>query len=113
MDVKRRPHGEPGDERRMPDAPMATLSPPRTSIRARIGPPRVVLTVVPWVVIVLLWYAIAYSGLISPSLVPTPHAVAARFWALLTEGRLISDMWMSTQRVFLGVASGIIVAVPV
>ncbi|NLD53081.1 MAG: ABC transporter permease [Burkholderiaceae bacterium] len=92
---------------------MATLSPPRTSIRARIGPPRVVLTVVPWVVIVLLWYAIAYSGLISPSLVPTPHAVAARFWALLTEGRLISDMWMSTQRVFLGVASGIIVAVPV
>ncbi len=97
----------------MPDVPMATLSPPRTTARPRTGGPRIVLTIVPWVVIVLLWYAIAYSGLISPSLVPTPHAVAGRFWALLIEGRLLSDMWMSTQRVFLGVASGIIVAVPV
>ena len=97
----------------MPDAPMATLSRPRPMTRAKIARPRIVITIVPWLVIVLLWYAIAYSGLISPSLVPTPHAVAARFWALLTEGRLVSDMWMSTQRVFLGVASGIIVAVPV
>ena len=68
---------------------------------------------VPWTLILLAWYAIAYSGLINPSLVPTPHAVAARFWELLTEGRLLSDMWMSTQRVFLGVAFGIVVAVPV
>ncbi len=97
----------------MPDAPMATLTPRPTMTRARSGRPRIILTIVPWVVIVLLWYAIAYSGLISPSLVPTPHAVATRFWALLTEGRLLSDMWMSTQRVFLGVASGIVVAVPV
>jgi NitT/TauT family transport system permease protein len=97
----------------MPDAPLATLSPSRTMTRARTGRPRIALTLVPWAIIVLLWYAIAYSGLISPSLVPTPHAVAVRFWALLTEGRLLSDMWMSTQRVFLGVASGIVVAVPV
>jgi NitT/TauT family transport system permease protein len=68
---------------------------------------------VPWTIIVLAWYAIAYSGLINPGLVPTPHAVATRFWELLTQGRLLSDMWMSTQRVFLGVAAGIVVAVPV
>jgi NitT/TauT family transport system permease protein len=98
----------------MPDAPTATLSPARAATPSRTFKPRVVLmTIVPWAIIVLAWYAIAYSGLINPSLVPTPHAVAARFWSLLTEGRLLQDMWMSTQRVFLGVASGIVLAVPI
>jgi len=61
---------------------------------------------------VLAWYAIHYSGLINPALVPTPHAVAARFWEL-TGQRLPKDVWMSTQRVFLGVTFGILLAVPV
>jgi len=74
---------------------------------------RAVMIAVPWALIILAWYAIAYSGLINPSLVPRPHQVATRFWDLLTQGRLLTDMWMSTQRVFLGVASGIILAVPV
>ena len=74
---------------------------------------RAVLILVPWAAIVLAWYAIAYSGLINPALVPTPHAVASRFWELLTTAGLPLDMWMSTQRVFLGVSSGIVLAVPV
>ena len=74
---------------------------------------RAVLILVPWAAIVLAWYAIAYSGLINPALVPTPHAVASRFWELLTTAGLPLDMWMSTQRVFIGVASGIVLAVPV
>ncbi len=71
------------------------------------------LILAPWIVIVLVWYAIAYSGLINPALIPTPHRVAMRFWELLTEQRLPLDMWMSTQRVFVGVALGIVFAVPV
>ena len=74
---------------------------------------RAVLILVPWAFLVLVWYAIAYSGLINPALIPTPHAVAVRFWELLTKARLPTDMWMSTQRVFLGVLSGIVLAVPV
>ncbi len=74
---------------------------------------RAALILTPWVLIVLVWYAIAYSGLINPALVPTPHAVATRFWELLTKARLPTDMLMSTQRVFLGVLSGIVLAVPV
>jgi NitT/TauT family transport system permease protein len=73
---------------------------------------RAALIIAPWILIVLMWYAIAYSGLINPSLVPTPHAVAAKFWELLTKARLPTDMWMSTQRVFIGVTLGIIFAVP-
>ena len=74
---------------------------------------RLLWTLAPWAVLLVLWYAIAYSGLVNPALVPTPHAVAARAWELLSQGRLPRDIWMSTQRVFIGVACGIMLAVPV
>ena len=74
---------------------------------------RALLIVAPWLVVVLLWYAIAYSGLVNASLVPTPHHVAVKFWELLTRARLPLDILMSTQRVFIGVALGIALAVPV
>ncbi|HSQ79932.1 MAG TPA: ABC transporter permease [Casimicrobiaceae bacterium] len=78
------------------------------SLLRRIG-----IILAPWALVILLWYAIAYSGLIKPGLVPTPGQVAARFWGLLIGARLPMDMWMSTQRVFLGVTMGIVLAVPV
>ncbi len=71
------------------------------------------LLVSPWALLVLLWYGIGTSGLVSPALVPLPHVVAAKFWALLTQERLPRDIWMSTQRVFLGVTLGTALAVPV
>jgi NitT/TauT family transport system permease protein len=71
------------------------------------------LILIPWIVIVALWYAIARSGFINPALVPTPWQVAHRFWELLTQGHLLHDMYMSTQRVVLGVFFGILLAVPV
>ncbi len=71
------------------------------------------LVLLPWIVIVALWYAIARSGFINPALVPTPWQVARRFWELLTQGHLLHDMYMSTQRVVLGVFFGIVLAVPV
>jgi len=74
---------------------------------------RALLIILPWVVVVLLWYAVALSGFVNPSLVPTPHQVAARFWELLTTARLPLDILMSTGRVFVGVALGIVLAVPV
>jgi len=74
---------------------------------------RSALVLAPWLLIVLIWYAIHFSGLVNPALLPTPHAVAARFWELLTEQRLPRDIWMSTQRVFLGLTFGILLAVPV
>jgi NitT/TauT family transport system permease protein len=73
----------------------------------------VLLVASPWVLVVLAWYAVALSGLVNPSLVPTPHQVAAKFWELLTRARLPVDILMSTQRVFVGVTLGIALAVPV
>jgi len=73
----------------------------------------VLLVASPWVLVVALWYAIAYSGLVNPALIPTPHAVAAKGWELLTTARLPIDILMSTQRVLIGVVLGIALAVPV
>ena len=73
---------------------------------------RTLLIALPWLIVIAIWYAIAYSGLINPSLVPTPHRVAERFWELLTTARLPVDILMSTQRVLIGVLLGTAVAVP-
>ena len=74
---------------------------------------RFLLLLSPWAAIVALWYGVALSGFVNPALIPLPHAVAARFWELLTQARLPTDIWMSTQRVFLGVLLGTLLAVPV
>jgi len=79
---------------------------------ARLRLKRAAMALAPWVLIVLAWYGIRYSGLVSPALVPAPHAVFEKFLALV-RGRLPADMLMSTQRVVLGVCLGVLVAVPV
>lgn len=73
---------------------------------------RAALVLAPWLVILLLWYAIRLSGLVNPALVPAPHAVAEKFGEL-ARTRLPMDIWMSTQRVLLGVTLGVALAVPV
>lgn len=73
---------------------------------------RAALILAPWIGIVLAWYAVHYSGVVNPALVPTPHEVAKQLWQLAGQ-RLPKDIWMSTQRVFLGVTLGILLAVPV
>ena len=73
---------------------------------------RVAWLLAPWVVILAMWYGVRASGFVNPALVPAPHQVATKFWEL-AQGRLWQDVWMSTQRVFLGVLLGVSLAVPV
>jgi NitT/TauT family transport system permease protein len=68
--------------------------------------------VAPWVLIVAIWYAVRESGFVSPALVPAPHQVFTKFLQL-AQGRLGTDVLMSTQRVFFGVTLGVLLAVPV
>jgi NitT/TauT family transport system permease protein len=71
------------------------------------------LVLVPWAVLVLVWYGVSRSGLINPGLVPTPLQVGERAWALLVHGHLARDMLWSTERVLVGVVLGTVLAVPV
>lgn len=74
---------------------------------------RAVLVAVPWIAILALWYAVRASGLVNPVLVPAPHLVGGRFVDLLLNKGLLYDIAVSTRRVFIGVAVGIALAVPV
>lgn len=71
------------------------------------------LRLLPWLIVVLCWYLLPATGLVSPALVPTPLQVLLKFWELLASNRLWLDMYMSLQRVTLGLACGITLAVPV
>ncbi|MEJ8859616.1 ABC transporter permease [Variovorax robiniae] len=72
----------------------------------------VALILAPWLLLLALWYGVRASGLVNPSLVPAPHEVLEKF-VELSQDRLWRDIWMSTQRVFVGVALGTLLAVPV
>lgn len=85
---------------------------PATGARLRRWARLAALLLAPWLLILLVWYAIRATGLINPALVPAPHAVFAKFLEL-AQGRLGQDILMSTQRVFLGVTLGVALAVPV
>src|SRR6267378_2838651 len=74
---------------------------------------RFLLGLAPWVGAVALWYGVRWSGFVNESLIPAPHQVAAKFVELLLHEGLLFDIYASTRRVFLGVARGIHVAVPV
>ena len=71
------------------------------------------LRLLPWLAVIFLWYLIPSTGLVSAALVPTPLQVLLKFWEQLTTNRLWLDMYMSLQRVTLGLACGITLAVPV
>lgn len=73
----------------------------------------IAFSALPWLILIAIWYGIHYSGLVRPALVPAPHTVLAKFWTLLTKQSFIVDIWMSTQRVLLGVLLGVTCAVPV
>ncbi|HEY1326998.1 MAG TPA: ABC transporter permease [Casimicrobiaceae bacterium] len=96
----------------VPAAPARQQPSERTGTTAAARWRTAALVLAPWVAIVAIWYAVAYSGLINPALLPKPHAVLARFWELMRD-RLPLDIWMSTERVFVGVLLGIVAAVPV
>ncbi len=80
--------------------------------QAQSPPMRIAMLAAPWLALLALWYAVRASGLINPTLVPAPHAVFRKFLEL-AQGRLGLDVWMSTQRVFVGVFLGVLAAVPV
>ena len=83
-----------------------------TQATAASKPLRLLLVLAPWALILLLWYGVRASGLVNPALVPAPHEVASKFVELLRD-RLAIDIFMSTQRVFIGVTLGVALAVPV
>ncbi|HZO94205.1 MAG TPA: ABC transporter permease [Candidatus Baltobacteraceae bacterium] len=93
----------------------AKRSAPQPQRRAALPPllVRAAAAVAPWIALVVLWYLVRLSGLVKPSLVPTPADVLTKLWHLIVAQGLLFDAWESTMRVLAGLACGIVLAVPV
>lgn len=74
---------------------------------------KIVILLSPWAAVIAAWYLFRMSGLVEARLIPTPLQIAEKFWSMLTGNGLWFDMYMSTQRVFIGVVLGTFCAVPV
>jgi NitT/TauT family transport system permease protein len=67
----------------------------------------------PFVFLVSFWVLLRASGLINPTLLPSPLSVLEVFWKTLTAGELLINIGMSVQRVVAGLLLGMLLAVPV
>jgi NitT/TauT family transport system permease protein len=73
----------------------------------------IVLTAMPFAALILLWWLLYETGLISLGLLPSPLAVLARFWGGLIHGDLGINVLISIARVLTGILIGTAAAVPV
>ena len=66
--------------------------------------------------LLLLWWAVTSAGLIEPLFLPSPQAVAARGWQLITVGYMDSSLWQhlgaSLGRIGLGLLAAVLTAIP-
>jgi len=67
----------------------------------------------PFACAILVWYAVRWSGLVPPALLPPPHAVFLNLVQRIYSGGFLGDIWASVQRVLLGMLFGMLAAIPV
>jgi taurine transport system permease protein len=62
------------------------------------------------------WWAVTRAGLIEPLFLPSPQAVAARGWQVLTQGYMDASLWQhlgaSLGRIGLGLLAAVLTAIP-
>jgi NitT/TauT family transport system permease protein len=69
--------------------------------------------VFPFICLIAFWTLLRLSGMINPTLLPSPVEVTQTLWTHLTEGELVMNVVMSVQRVVFGLLLGMLLAVPV
>jgi len=73
---------------------------------------RVVLMVCSVLVPLVAWVAVAATGAVSESFLPSPAAVLSAGWEMAQSGQLATDTWASVQRILIGFGLAIAVSVP-
>lgn len=59
-----------------------------------------------------VWSALTYTGFVGPFFLPTPTKVLSAIILLLTEGTLLTDIFLSVYRIAVSLLLSIVVAVP-
>jgi len=73
---------------------------------------RVVLMVCSVLVPLVAWVAVAATGVVSESFLPSPAAVVSAGWEMAQSGQLATDTWASVQRILIGFGLAIVVSTP-
>ena len=94
--------------RRKPVRP-ARLWALRTPISRRA---RLALMVCSVLVPLAAWVAVAATGTVQESFLPSPGAVLSAGWEMARSGQLATDTWASVQRILIGFGLAILVSVP-
>ena len=90
---------------------LRTTDPGTVGVRTRRRIPRGVERLLGVVAVLLVWQLAATLGWIDERSLAGPLDVTSTFWEMLTDGTLTSAMWSSLQRVLIGIAIGVPVAV--
>jgi NitT/TauT family transport system permease protein len=69
--------------------------------------------ILPFACLIAFWITLRASGMINPTLLPSPLEVFNTFWSTLAQGSLLINVVMSVQRVLFGLFLGMLAAVPV
>lgn len=75
--------------------------------RARRAVPRPVRRMLGPVLLLAIWQIGSMTGLIDPSVLASPATVLTTAWDLLQDGTLMTNLWISLQRVLVGLAIGV------
>ncbi len=73
----------------------------------RVPVPSVVRRSVVPLLLLVFWQVASSRHWWPPSVLPSPVTVAQTFWELLTDGQLLSNLWVSLHRVLIGASIGI------
>lgn len=77
------------------------------------GPLALGLTAGCFALVLALWSAIAYGGVVDDLFLPTPSATAQRLYELFAHESFATDVWASTRRILIAFVLSAVVAVPV
>jgi NitT/TauT family transport system permease protein len=72
----------------------------------------ILLSILIWVLVIGLWFAVTYSGLIKEMFLPTPDKVVATTISMAVDGSLWEHVFSSVQVVIIGFVISSLVAVP-
>lgn len=88
---------------------LKTLFTPFNTIPSSLA---IVLSTVTWIIVVAVWCAMSYGGLVEPMFLPEPSKVGETFLAFATNGQLWTNTLASAEVVIIGFVLSSIVAVP-